>query len=123
MSFTLTTKVGEELILLEPNCYKKELDCLFIKTNGGLYQIILDGKYTVYFRDQISLGSKKKYCIIEIERIKNNSNYIGVEKDLITTTIFPIVQTKGFLFSRIQRKIYSKNNKFVLKIDQNGILK
>jgi len=98
---------------------KQELTGLDLYINEQQYEIGIHGIYSLKKRKLITPAGSKEVYKITIESFSLDAQFLGIYTENQITYIFPVIRSKGLLFSKINKKILvdTKRNKISFTID------
>ena len=98
---------------------KQELTGLDLYIDERQYEIGIHGIYSLKKRKLITPAGSKEVYKITIESFLFDAQCLGMYTENQITYIFPVIRSKGLLFSKINKKILvdTKRNKISFTID------
>ena len=98
---------------------KQELTGLDLYIDERQYEIGIHGIYSLKKRKLITPAGSKEVYKITIESFLLDAQFLGMYTENQITYIFPVIRSKGLLFSKINKKILvdTKRNKISFTID------
>jgi hypothetical protein len=98
---------------------KQDLNGLDLVIDNMKYDINVSGVFSIKKRKLITPSGSKDVYKITIEKFLLDVQFLGSYSENGITYIFPVIRSKGLLFSKINRKIFvdSKKSKITFIVD------
>ena len=98
---------------------KQELSGLDLCIGDSQYDINVSGVFSIKKRKLITPSGSKDIYRVTIEKFFLDVQFLGLYTENEITYIFPVIRSKGLLFSKITKKIFvdSKRNKITFILD------